>query len=900
MTQYEPFYWLNDTSRTFLSRGYLSPGESAESRIRDIANHAQTILNKPGFADKFYHYMSLGWFSLSTPVWTNFGKTRGFPVSCFNSHVTDDVGGILYAQGEVGMMSKIGGGTSGYFGDLRPRGSDITDNGKSTGVVHFLELFQATTNVISQGSSRRGRMAPYLPVDHGDIDEFLDISSDNHPIQDMNHGVVIDSPWMEAMIAGDSDKRKVWGKLLKRRKELGYPYLMFRTNANDQAPDVYKANNKTINSSNLCVTGDTKILTKDGYVPIENLDGKVVECWNGRRWSKVPIAKTSDGQEVLKVNLSNNQTIEATPYHKWYVVKQDSRGKNIGNEMKRTFELKEGDKLIKFDLEPVTHGSEILEYAYENGFHTADGTICTPSNNARITLYGDKRNLLENFKGYYSANTDSSERINVNFKSGELKDKFFIPSSKYTVKSRIDWLSGLLDGDGTLTNNNGTESIQLCSVEIDFLKELSLFLQELGVDSKITKCAESGYRKLPANDGSGELKEFWCKEAYRILIAGSSIQQLIDLGLSTKRVVPTSRKYNRKATQFVKVLNVEDENKVAPTYCGNEPMENKLMFNGVLTGNCNEIYLSSTEDESFTCVLSSINVLHYDAWKDTDAVETLTYFLDAVAEELITKLETFRDSPDRDKQLVWEYMRRTHKFTKSQRALGLGVLGWSSLLQSKMLPFESRDAAKLNLEVFKLIRSKAQSASVEMASIYGEPDLLKGYGRRNTTLMAIAPTTSSAAILGQVSQSIEPPMSNYYVKDLSKVKTVIKNPFLESLLESRGYNTKAVWDEIASHDGSVLSLSSSILSDEEKEVFLTFGEINQEAIIDQAATRQAYIDQGQSLNLMIPSTMSPKDISNLHIRAWQLGLKGLYYIHGTNATQTLLRAKNSSCKACES
>lgn len=699
--KYESFYWLNETSRTFLSRGYLSEGETAESRLMDIAKRAEDLLKKPGFAEKFYENMSKGWYSLATPVWTNFGKKRGMPVSCFNGHVSDDVGGILYAQGEVGMMSKIGGGTSGYFGELRPRGAEIADNGKSTGVVHFLELFQSTTNVISQGNSRRGRMSPYLPISHGDIDEFLDIGSDGHVIQDMNHGVIVDDWWIKEMVAGDSEKRKVWAKLLKRRKEIGYPYLMFRDNANKQAPEVYKDNGRVINSSNLCVAPETKILTKDGYKVISEVAGTKQSVWNGEEWSDVDVVKTGENQKLIRVTVRSvvdsepMSELECTEYHKWYL--------SDGSEVK-TSDLMVGDKLLQWT-----------------------------------------------------------------------------------------------DVDGSIVQDE--------------------------------------------------------------------------------------------------VIAINDDGRIDDTYCFTEPKRHMGVFNGVLTGNCNEIYLSSTEDESFTCVLSSMNLLHYDEWKDTDAVETLTYFLDAVAEEFIQKLEEFRDSPNRDDNLVWEYMKRAHEFTQNQRALGLGVLGWHSLLQSKMIGIESREAAKLNLEVFKALSQKTLQASKDMAVEYGEPRLLKGYGRRNTTLMAIAPTTSSAAILGQVSQSIEPQMSNYYVKDMAKVKTVIKNKYLEELLDSKGLNTKDVWDSIADNDGSVQHLD--FLSEEEKEVYLTFGEIDPNVIIDQAAIRQQYIDQGQSLNLMIPNSWTVKEINALHLKAWEMGLKGLYYMHGTNSAQTLLRAKNAECKACD-
>jgi ribonucleoside-diphosphate reductase alpha chain len=198
-------------------------------------------------------------------------------------------------------------------------------------------------------------------------------------------------------------------------------------------------------------------------------------------------------------------------------------------------------------------------------------------------------------------------------------------------------------------------------------------------------------------------------------------------------------------------------------------------------------------------------------------------------------------------------MQRAYKFAKEHRALGLGVLGWHTYLQENNIPFESAEASQLNEEIFKLIHDKAYKASKQMAEDYGEPEILKGYGRRNTTLLAIAPTTSSAFILGQVSQGIEPLMSNAFVKDVDKMKVTIKNPTLEKLLDEKGQNTSETWNSIRDNDGSVQHLD--FLTDHEKRVFRTFSEIDQKAIIDQAAVRQKYIDQAQSLNIMIDPTI---------------------------------------------
>lgn len=291
-----------------------------------------------------------------------------------------------------------------------------------------------------------------------------------------------------------------------------------------------------------------------------------------------------------------------------------------------------------------------------------------------------------------------------------------------------------------------------------------------------------------------------------------------------------------------------------------------------------------------------MNLERYDQWKGTDAVKTMIYFLDAVMEEFITKLEVMRDSEKREEQQAFYYMERSYNFAKENRALGLGTLGTHSLYQSKMIPFDSDEAQELNAEIFEHIQEESYKASEELAKLFGEPEILKGYGRRNATLNAIAPTSSSAFILGQVSQSIEPFFSNSYVKDVAKVKKTIQNKYLEQLLEDKGYNTVDTWNSIREKDGSVQHLE--FLTEHEKNVFKTFSEIDQYAIIDQAAVRQQFIDQSQSLNIMInPTQVTTKELNKLHLYAWENGIKTLYYQHGTNAAQQF--NQNKICVSCE-
>lgn len=332
------------------------------------------------------------------------------------------------------------------------------------------------------------------------------------------------------------------------------------------------------------------------------------------------------------------------------------------------------------------------------------------------------------------------------------------------------------------------------------------------------------------------------------------------------------------------MLKIRKIKQVEPVYDITVKDTENFYANKILAHNCSEINLSSNEKESFVCVLSSLNLLNWDEIKETDAIETLIYFLDTVNEEFIQKTENM------------QFMSAANNFAKNQRALGMGALGWHSYLQSKMIPFESMDAKMLNAQIWKTIREKADKATQELAVQFGEPELLKGYGRRNVTTLAIAPTTSSSFILGQVSPSIEPENSCYYVKKLAKGSFTYKNPFLREILKKYDKNDDDTWKSILIKGGSVQHLK--FLTQEEKDVFKTFGEISQKEIIIQAAQRQKNIDQSQSLNLKIHPETTPKNVSQLLIFAWENKVKTLYYQRGTSPTQELNR-NLMTCVSCE-
>lgn len=545
----KPYEWLNEDARTYLSRGYCRPGQTAEERIQEIADHAERILGAHFFPkEKFLDYMARGFYSLSSPVWANFGAGRGLPCSCNGSYIPDSLAGIFTKVAEVGMMTKHGAGTSAYFGDIRAQGSPIGDGGKASGPVSFMELYESVIRTTSQAGVRRGNFVASLPIDHPDIMDFLELREEHSRVQDLSLGVCVSDDFMRRLEARDQQAMTVWARVIKKRYESGYPYIFFSDTVNRYKPSWYA--DRTILASNLC-------------------------------------------QE-----------------------------------------------------------------------------ICLPFN----------------------------------------------------------------------------------------------------------------------------------------------------------------------------VL------------------------------------------ESFVCCLSSINVAEWDELKHTDAIEVLLIFLDAVISDYI---RLTADIP---------YMEAARNFAANHRAIGLGVLGWHTLLQRKSIPFASFDAMQLNAEIFKTLDERTRKASSSLADQFGECPVTQFTGQRNATRLAIAPTTSSSFILGQVSPGIEPHQGNYYVKDLAKGKFTYKNPEFLKLLDELGQNTDEVLYSVLVHGGSVQHLD--FLTDHQKEVFLTAGEISQLAIIQQAAQRQRWIDQSQSLNLFIHPSTPPREVNALLFEAWKLGVKTLYYQRGTNPAQEL--GQNLlSCKACE-
>ena len=919
------FEWLNEDSRTFLSRGYLQEGQSAEQRIREIADSAEKILGISGFADKFYEYMSRGYYSLSSPVWSNFGNNRGLPISCNGVYVDDTVSSILKKSAEVGMQTKHGAGTSGYFGDIRPRGSKIKTGGTADGPVHFMEIFETNTDVISQGSVRRGSFAAYLDIEHPDVEEFLEIREVGHAIQNLSLGLCISDAWMEQMIAegeavkagtmnsADAKKLKLWARVMRKRKESGYPYLFFTDTVNNNKPQVLKDKNLKIHASNLCISGNDRVVSNHGYLTAKELYERGVEL---KLFDNTSVVSASEMKlreqdvDVYKIVLENGMEHTVTDYHKVMV--------RVDRDITKMVELKDlkiGDKVCIQNKTGIFGPKHMPREAFLLGLYQGDGT----QHKERIFIdlwendfdlipeveqsieYIYNKYMSDNYHRPYPIPKFSEQKVN----NGSVKkvrigstllsralnfEKGVIPNWIWEANEETLWeyIRGLFYSDGTvnITQSNGNPLyLSLASIDKAFLKNIQLILHNLGINCSIGVMKKAGMQELP--DGKGGTKLYNTKTCYRLTFGNKKDALLFNKHtkfLDRKNIFIENRAYRdntKKAFKIKEIIYAGKEDVYCPTVYTDKHV---FISQGIITSNCSEIALPSSEDESFVCNLASMNILTYDSWKETDAVETMIYFLDAVMSEYIEKTSNI------------PFMEASCNFARRWRALGLGQLGWHSYLQSKMIAFESFQAMSLNAEIAKFMDARSSKATKELAEILGEPEGLVGYGVRNLTRLAIAPTTSSSFILGQVSPSIEPLRSNYFTKDLAKGSFTYKNPYLAKVLEEHNQNTDETWYSILTHKGSVQHLD--FLSENEKLVFKTFDEIVPLTIVQQASTRQKYIDQSQSLNLLIPPTASIKDINALIIEGWRLGVKTFYYQRSSNPSQDLV-IDIMNCVSCE-
>jgi ribonucleoside-diphosphate reductase alpha chain len=904
--------WLNKESREFLSRGYLLGGVTPEQRIRQIADKAEEILDEKGFSDKFYSYMEKGWYSLATPIWLNFGLDRGLPISCYGIDIQDDTYDILRANAEIGAFTKNAGGTAGYFGKLRPRGAKIRNNGVSNGSVSFMQPFQTTSNVITQGQARRGYFAAYTDADHGDVEEFLECREEGSIIQDISLGLCFSDEFMKEALKGDKRRTTNLARFHKKRFESGFPYAYFTDNVNRQRPQVYKDKGMFLKTSQMCVTGNQRVVTSKGLKTAKDLfllKKPLILFDNNTQVGSSEMKLIEKDVSVFKIVLDNGLTHTVTDYHKVSVRVKNKKDINV---MCRDLSI--GDKVNIQTNAGMFGNKEYKNEAFLLGLYQSDGTQNKKSKHFDIwendfdiieeiesgikNLYS-KYNYTPRYKNkgekFIECNTGVSNvrkqrlttqlfnKAALDFEKGCVPEWIF-ESSEETV---WEYLRGLFIADGTAylaDKKTGSIKVEYTDINRQFLEELQLLMNNLGLNTSINLLRKGGVSLLP--NGKGGNSKYKTKDCFRLTINNRKSQKLFDnkTGFISRKNINvhtlTEGKNSRKSARVVSITLIGRED----VYC--VTVDNDIhhwVCNGVITHNCTEIMEYVDEDVSFVCCLSSQNMLYFDDWKGTDVTEVLTKFLYTVYEDFIEKAKNI------------PFMEKAVKFAREHKSIGVGLLGLHSYLQSKMIAFESLEAKMISSKAAKHLNEHTLIVSKELAKRFGEPKLLKGYGEMFTTRCAIAPTTSSSFILEQVSPSIELLQSNYFIKDLAKGKYTYRNPYLKKLLEEKGKDTIEIWRSILKKGGSVQHLN--FLSEHEKKVFKTFGEVSQLEIIQNAAAMQSHIDQGISLNLMVHPDTSLGEVNRLFYTAWELGLKTLYYQRSANLAQEVSRDL-MECESC--
>lgn len=765
--------------------------------------------------------------------------------------------------------------------------------------------------------------------------------------------------------------QELWFKILESQIETGTPYILYKDAANAKSN---QQNLGTIKSSNLCVAPETMILTDKGYYPIIKLVEQEVNVWNGKEFSKTIVKQTGKMQKLMTISFDNDMKLRCTPYHKFYIEISSRPSDKSKFQIVEAQNLKLGMRIIRYSTPTINTSSEQLKYAYTHGLFCADGTYETHdeinkhqcnyqkwnnthfckrhqsnlkkfedtinccaesySDKPKLWLYGEKKKLINHIEWLYLNETDSCDRIDVSLPH-DIEKKYFVPIN-YNIQSKIKWLEGYLDGDGCIVQLNGIKNVQVSSIEYEFIHNIFYMLQTLGINSTISIMKEAGLKSLP--DGKGGHKKYMCSKIYRLNIDCSSLLHLIELGFSPKRLdISDIRIPHHKTNKFVRISGIEDNDEYDDTYCFNEPIEHKGIFNGILTGNCSEIIEYSSPDEIAVCNLASICLPTYvETDKDGNPVFNFEKLHDIV--KIVTKnLNKIID-------VNFYPLEKARVSNLKHRPIGIGIQGLADTFILMKMPFESPEASELNKLIAETMYHAAAERSMEIAktrsqyiiesiaktghsdediSIYlnlneFEPEFtskypgaystfdgcpaskgklqfdlwnviptpdrydwdglkedIKKYGMRNSLLIAPMPTASTSQIMG-FNEAMEPMTSNIYKRKTSAGEFILVNKYLINDLTKINLWNKDMKNKIIINEGSIQNIVE--IPQYLRDLYKIVWEMKQKSLIDLAADRGAYVCQSQSMNLFVEEP-DFKKLSSMHFYTWQKGLKtGIYYL----------------------
>lgn len=875
---------------------------------------------------EFYEAVSTFKISLPTPIMAGVRTPTKQFSSCVKIEVGDSLDSISASAGAVVKYVAQRAGIGINAGRIRALGSPVRGGEVfHTGCIPFYKHFESAVKSSSQGGVRGGAATLFYPLWHLEAESLLVLKNnrgvEENRVRNLDYGVQLNRLMYERLISdgnitllsphsveglyeafftdqklfkelyekAEQDNtvvkktikaRELFSLLMQERASTGRIYIQNVDHCNTHS--AFNPEAAPVRQSNLCVAPETQILTDFGYVEISSLKDEKVNVWNGEEFSEVEVRQTGVGQRLLKVTTDSGQSLECTPDHKWYVVK-NYWGKPV--EV-RTKDLKVGDKLIKFDL-PIIDGEETLKDDYVNGFYTSDG--CLTRQGQRVYLYANKCSLRHLFKEDGWTVQEEYDREYTHYKN--LKDKFFVPSSGFTVESRLEWLAGALDGDGCVYRNGTNQQLVLTSNNYPYLQEVQMMLQTLGVSAKIRSSLAEGLQALPKNDGTGDYKLYHCKETWRLLITSNDVYKLMEMGLTLHRLEITKRLPQRCAKHFVKVESVIDEGRVDDTFCFTEPKRHMGVFNGILTGQCLEIALPTEpleadgNGEIALCTLGAINVGIVNQPEDIEQVSKI----------LVRALDNLLDYQDYP-------FKASEKAGKGRRALGIGVINFANYLAQYGCSYTHYRAPYLTHQLFEGLQYYLLKASMELAAergacykysdtsysqgilpidtynknvdeVYGLGlvydwewlrRMINKYGLRNSTLTAQMPSETSSQI-SNATNGIEPP------RGLISVKTSKDGVLKQVVPDINKVEYELLWDI------------------KDNKHYLQLAAIMQK-FIDQAISVNTNYDPSRYESGRVPMTVLLQDL----LTAYKLGIKTLYY-HNTRDGQE----DPSECISCK-
>lgn len=723
---------------------------------------------------------------------------------------------------------------------------------------------------------------------HPDLKEFITHKSDLGITQGANMSVRMTDDFFEAVKNDDdwvmSFSRPETGEIItKKEKARDIMYLIAETNWNYAEPGLIYWDTMTkynlmsedpdfeYAGTNPCVTGDTLILTEFGYYPIEALVGQKVNIWNGYEWSEVVPRVTGTNQPIMQIDFSDGSSIKCTNYHKFIM----SSGEDVRVEAK---DLKVGDCICKTEF-PVIEGSVFVDdkIMYTKGFLAGDGTIDSRGRNI-IYLYGEKMNLLSHIDyDKFWDQTETSNRYCLQLDKSKyvlMADKYYVPTSYNSISSRLSWLAGYMDADGTINSSSG--SISITSINKALLEEVKLMLNTLGCTGVIGICKSERTASLP--DGNGGYKDYHCSTSYRLTISAFYVNKLMQLGLRTHRLQLYSTTI-RESSRYPQIVNITNLGIAPVVYCITDELRHSVVFGGIRTANCGEEPLPA----GGSCLLGAMNLSNY--WRKNNRFAYKEFTEDV--KKAVRFLNEVLDEGKPLHPLVEQ--RRT---VSELRQIGLGFMGLGDLFIKAKIRYGSKESVELCHKIgYKMIFAALQE-SAELAKKYGSfdncnPDLIlkskffienvdknpyylaidkndlkimiKEYGLRNSQLLTCAPTGTTSTIFN-VSGGIEPIFALKFTRTTKSIynedRTYEVYPNgVKYFLDKNGYKSL---DEV----------------EEFPDYLVTSRDIDWKGRIDVQAAWQKHIDASISATINLPESTTVEEVADLYMYAHDAGIKG--------------------------